>query len=396
MNFRSLEVVLFFVIVISCSGCAPEVVAEKVEPPKVTVQHPVMREVVDYKDYNGTTAACATVEVRSRVRGHVDKVAFVDGQDVKEGDVLFELDPRPFQLAIASAKEELKLAQAQQEGAIHDEDRQKSLFEKSAGTKSDLDKAIAMRKSWDARIEIAREEIKSKELDLAYSTIKAPIAGLVSRALLTQGNLVNAGGSDPVMTTIIAIDPIYVYFNVDERTLLEYRDHHRAGQPKGATPTPINVAKIPFQFGLETDEGYPNAGELDFAENRIDSATGTIEVRGTAPNADRRYVPGSRLRVRVAINEPYQATIVPDTAILSDQDRKYLLCLNQENVVIRRDVSLGKLLDDGMRVIRTPTGSSAALNSSDWVIVNGLQRARVNYPVQPMDTEGKALAQVAP
>lgn len=377
------------------SGCAPTVAAAKPEPPKVTVRTPEMREVVDYKEYNGSTAASATVEVRARVRGHIDKVNFSDGQLVKEGDLLFELDPRPFQLEIEAAKEQLNLDQAQLEAAVQDETRQKDLWEKQAAKKVDLDKAIATRKSWDAKIEIAKQAISSKELDVEYTRIAAPISGKVSRALLTKGNLVNAGGSDPLLTTIVAVDPIHVYFNVDERSLLEYRANHRSKQPDGEKPPEPTETRIPFVFGLETDQGFPNQGELDFTENQIETTTGTIQVRGAAPNPERRYLPGSRVRVRIAVSEPHQAMVLPDDAILSDQDRKYVLALNKENVVIRRDVVLGKLLDDGMRVVSAPPGAEEALTAADRVVVIGLQRARINYPVQPMDESGNAIAQVS-
>jgi RND family efflux transporter MFP subunit len=379
------------------TGCAEAPQPPKPEPPKVTVRKPELREVVDYKDYNGTTAASAKVEIRARVRGHIDSVNFQDGQLVKEGDLLFQLDQRPFQLELEAANEQLALDEAQLEAAAQDEIRQKELWEKQAAKKSDLDKAIATRKSWDARIEIAKQTISGKELDITYTQIAAPISGQISRALLTKGNLVNAGGTDPLLTTIVAVDPIYVYFNVDERSLLEYRENHSPARKgdDGSLP-PVNQLKIPFSFGLETEKGFPNEGMLDFAENTIETTTGTIQMRGTAANPDRRYVPGSRVRVRVAVSEPRQAMVIPDEAILSDQDKKYVLALNQEDVVIRRDVSLGKLLDDGMRVVTAAGASAEALTPADRVVVIGLQRARINYPVQPMDENGNALAQASP
>jgi RND family efflux transporter MFP subunit len=376
------------VLAVGCSNAAPR---PQPEPPKVTVAHPVVREVTDYRDYNGTASASAKVEIRSRVRGYIDKVHFVDGQQVNAGDLLFELDPRPFQLEIEAAKQQVNLDRAQQEAARLDEQRQKDLMANKAGTKSDLEKATATLKSWDAKIEIAQEAIRSKELDLEYSRINAPISGQVSRAMLTKGNLVNAGGSDPLLTTLVSIDPIYIYFNVDERTLLEYRENRKLKESTGQLP-PVNEAKIPFEFGLETETGFPNKGVIDFAENTITATTGTIQIRGRAENPDRRYVPGSRVRVRVATTDPYQATLVPEVAILSDQDRKYVLALNADKVVVRKDVIPGKLLDDGMRVIRTPAEAKAPLTPEDLIVTVGLQRARINYPVQPMNDQGESLA----
>jgi multidrug efflux system membrane fusion protein len=246
-----------------------------------------------------------------------------------------------------------------------------------------------VRKTWDAQVTSGEEEIKRRELDMTYSKITAPISGKIGRAMLTEGNLVNAGGSDPLMTTIVAIDPIQVYFSVDERSLQEYRERNK--RTKEEQLKPLEDARIPFEFGLETDRGFPHKGILDFADNRIDAGTGTIPVRGKAENAEGQFVPGGRVRVRVAVSEPYQALLIPDTAILSDQDKKYVLCTNEKNVVVRRDIRPGKLLPDGMRVVLPSEEKDSGLRPEDWVITLGLQRARVNYPIEPMDAEGKPL-----
>lgn len=372
-------------------GCSPAVAEPKPEPPKVTVAHPEQRALVDYDEYNGWTEASAIVEVRARVRGHIDNVAFVDGQFVKAGDLLFELDPRPFQSDIDRAAEQVVVAEAQQEAALKEEERQLSLFEQKAAKQSDVDRAIAQRKTWDAQINAAKEEVKRRELDLDYARITAQISGKIGRAMLTAGNLVNAGGSDPLLTTIVAVDPIRVYFAVDERALLEYRNRNRPGSAGTGAGNPLKESQVPFEFRLETDEGFPNKGILDFADNRIDPQTGTIEIRGEFPNPEGRLLPGSRVRVRVPVSAEYAATLVPDAAIQSDQDKKYLLCLNDENVVVRRDVRLGRLLDDGMRVILPGAKPEDSLAADDWIITLGLQRARINYPVQPMDANGEPI-----
>jgi RND family efflux transporter MFP subunit len=372
-------------------GCSPAAAEPKPEPPKVTVAHPEQRTLIDYDEYNGWTEASATVEVRARVRGHIDKVDFTDGQFVTAGDPLFELDRRPFDSDIERAKEQVAIAEAQQEAALKEEERQLSLFEQKAAKKSDVDRAIAQRKTWDAQINSAKEEVKRRELDLTYAQVTAPIGGKIGRAMMTAGNLVNAGGSDPLLTTILAVDPIRVYFAVDERALLEYRNKNRPGSAGTGEGNPLKDSQIPFEFRLETDEGFANKGMLDFADNRIDPQTGTIEVRGACANPDGKLLPGSRVRVRVPVSGEYSATLVPDAAILSDQDKKYLLCLNDENVVVRRDVKLGRLLDDGMRVVLPGAKPEDGLASDDWIIVLGLQRARINYPVQPMDANGEPI-----
>ncbi len=377
------------------SGCADAAAQPEPEPPKVTVAHPETRTLKDFDEYNGWTEASATVEVRARVRGHIHKVHFTDGQFVNKDDLLFELDPRPFQSEIDRAVEQVNIAKAQQEAALKEEERQLGLFEQQATKKSDVDRAVAARKTWDAQITSAEEEVKRAELEMTYSKITAPISGKISRALLTEGNLVNAGGSDPVLTTIVTQNPIQVYFAVDERALLEYRQKNRPGSEAGPDAQSLKDAQVAFDFRLETDTDFSNHGVLDFAENTIDAQTGTIQVRGSADNQDGRYVPGSRVRVRVPVSDDYEAAIVPDEAILSDQDKKYLLCLNDENVVIRRNVQLGRLLDDGMRVILPAVAEGEGIAADDWIIVLGIQRARLNYPVTPLDQDGEQIATTA-
>lgn len=376
----------WFLLIPLFHGCAPEPTAVETPPPKVTVARPEVRELTDYDEYNGWTAPSQVVEVRSRVRGHIVKVDFTDGEIVEAGKLLFELDPQPFEAEIGRAESQVEIARAQLEQAIKEEARQQRLFEQQAGTAQEYELSVARRKTWEAQVSSALDEVKRRQLDAEYARITAPIGGKISRALLTVGNLVNAGGGDPLLTTVVALDPIHVYFNVDERSLLRYRQRRNnsdAGQLK-----PLKQSEIPFEFGLETDSGFPHQGVLDFADNRIDPATGTIEVRGRAENADGRFIPGGRVRVRVAVSQPYQGILVPDVAILTDQNRKYLLCLNDQNIVLRRDVKPGRLLPDGMRVILPAGDGAQELRPEERVIVLGLQRARLNYPVEPVDEQG--------
>jgi multidrug efflux system membrane fusion protein len=246
-----------------------------------------------------------------------------------------------------------------------------------------VDKAEADVGSLEAQVGAAAQEIQSRKLDLEYSRVTAPIDGRASRALLTEGNLVNAGGSDPVLTTIVSIDPINAYFDIDERSVQRYQKM-RLGHRGRADPAPsLKDAGLHFSFGLDSDEGYPREGVLDFVDNRVDPATGTIQVRGVIANEDGRLVAGSRVRIRVPVSEPYEAVLLPDTALLTDQDRKYVLVVGAENVVERRDVAPGRLLDDGMRVILQRAGGQG-ISKDDWVVVEGLQRARIHYPVDPV------------
>jgi RND family efflux transporter MFP subunit len=361
------------------------------------VAHPVVRSLVDEDDYNGWLEASQTVDVRARVRGHIRKVCFKDGDQVQQDQLLFELDARPFQAAIDEALAQAKALDAQKIAAEKNVVRLASLLKANAAAASDYEEVLADAQSYTARIAAKMQEVEKCKLDLEYSRITAPIAGRIGRAMLTEGNLVNAGGSDPVLATIVAVDPIYVDFNVDERAMQRYQEIGAGRQ--GNDKQPLREQKISFFFGLDTEQGFPHQGFIVFADNKYNEGTGTIMVRGAAQNPDGRLIPGSRVRVRVPVSDKYEAVVVPDTAVLSDLDRKYLLVLGKENVVLRRDITPGRLLSDGMRVLLPAPGDEKANENKDWsknwekewVITIGLQRARIDYPVLPLDSNGQAV-----
>jgi RND family efflux transporter MFP subunit len=374
--------VLLSAAVLFASSCNSEAPRAAPPPPKVSIAHPELRDLVESDDYNGWVDAIATVEVRARVRGHIQSVNFTDGQLVKKDQLLFELDPRPFEADVARANDQLHIYQAQLVASQKEEARLKDLLTKGGSSQSQVDKAEADRISLEAQVEGANQEIKSQELNLEYSRITAPIAGRISKAQLTVGNLVNAGGSDPVLTTIVAVDPVYVYFSVDERAMQRYMKSHP--QPSETMRSgDVSATKLAFQFGLETDTGYPHNGMLDFVDNKVDRQTGTVLARGVVPNPQGTFVPGSRVRIRVPVSDARKATLVPDTAVLSDQNKKYILVVDDKNVVQRRDISPGRLLDDGMRVV-LPNDKGPAIEANEWLIVQGIQSARINYPVEPL------------
>jgi RND family efflux transporter MFP subunit len=366
------------------AGCGSAPPRAEPPPPKVSVAKPELRQIVDYDQYNGWLQAVESVDVRARVRGHLIAIHFKDGDMVQKDQLLFELDPRPIQADIDSSKDQVKIFEAQQNAAAKEEARLKELIKKGGASQSQVDAAEAQTKSLDAQIEATKQEVKRKALDLEYSRITAPIAGRIGRAMLTVGNLINAGGTDPVLTTIVSVDPIYVYFDVDERSLQRYGKSRAASTSPTAMRVTMRDAKIPFQFGLETDEGYPHQGMLDFANNQVDPQTGTIQARGVVDNAAGTFIPGSRVQIRVPVSDEHAALLIPDTAILSDQDKKYVLAIDDKNVVQRRDVELGKLLDDGSRIIRSGADAKSALTPDDWIITQGIQMARLNYPVEPI------------
>jgi RND family efflux transporter MFP subunit len=299
---------------------------------------------------------------------------------VEKGQLLFELDPRTFQAEIGRAADQVKIFEAQLVAAQKEEARFKELVGKGGASQSQVDQAEAETKSLEAQIAGEKEEVKRKALDLEYSRVTSPIAGRIGRAMLSVGNLVNASGAEDVLTTVVSVDPIYVYFSVDERSLQRYMTRRPTSQTQ---PANVREQKIPITFALETETGHPHAGVLDFANNRVDPSTGTIEIRGTVRNEKALFVPGSRVSIRVPVSDEHEVLLVPDTAILTDQNKKYLLALDEKKVVQRRNIELGKLLDDRMRVVRLAEGQPA-VKPEDWIITQGLQMARINYPVDPV------------
>ena len=361
-------------IALALIGCREKAERAEPPPPKVTVQAPQVRPIVDHDEYNGWIDSPAVVDVRSRVRGHIVKVHFQDGDMVAKDQLLFELDPRPFQQEIDRSVEQVGIYEAQLKVALIDEKRYKELEKTGSASPTEVDSSFAKARSLEAQVETQKKEVERDRLELEYSRITAPIAGRIGRAMLDEGNLVNAGGSDPVLATIVATNPLEIYFAVDERALQRYQKMGPASRPAGT----LRERALPFLFGLETDQGYPHKGVLDFADNRIDPTTGTIMMRGSLDNPDGRFVAGSRVRVRVPLGNERSCVLIPDAAILSDQDRKYVLVVGDKNVVQRREIVPGRLLDDGTRIV------TSGLSGDDRIITLGLQTARINYPVEPV------------
>ncbi len=359
------------------AGCSPPAppVAET-PPPPVTVSQPVVREVVDRDDYEGRIAAVQTVEVRARVRGHLMKVNFKDGEMVKEGDLLFEIDPRPYKAALDAAEAQKTAAEASLKLAKAEYARSYSLARSNAASREEVDIWTAKQATAAAAVRQADAEIEKAQLDLDFTKVAAPINGKISRALADVGNLVNAGGGETLLTTIVSVNPMYVYFDVDERSLLRYR---RTGAGRNADPAKqasLKELKIPVYVGLEGESGYPHHGFLDFADNRVNPSTGTVQARGELPNPERLLDAGMRARVQVPISDPRKAILITERAIGTDQGQKYVYVVNDQNGVERRDVKLGRFTD-GMQLV------AGGLKPTDWVIVNGIQRVRDGMKVQP-------------
>lgn len=368
-------------------GCNSAPAPTPPEPPKVTIDHPRERKLIDTEEFNGNLDAAETVEIRARVRGHIKKIHFKDGEIVKKGQDLIDLDARPYEREVDQAKAKLKVYAAQKYAAEKDYARLVELEKKGGASKKQVEKAEADVKSFDAQIDATKEDIKRKQLDLEYAKITAPISGRIGEPQLREGNLVNAGGSDPLLATIRSINPIYLYFPIDERSLQLYaKNLGIADENLTQVLAAIEKKKGKFKFALDSEKDFTHEGTVNFVDNRIDSTTGTVKVRGEVDNKSGMFLPGERVRVRLPISKEYEALVVPDSAIQADQDRRYLLVVGSDKVVKRLDVTPGKLLDDGMRVV-TPAKKGETLKTTDQVIVEGTQTARINYPVQPVEVQ---------
>ena len=362
------------VVVAGCNNAAPPVA--ETPPPPVSVSQPLVREMVDHDDFDGHVAAVDTVDVRARVRGHVIKVNFEDGQMVKEGDMLLEIDPRPYKASLDAADAQKAAADAALDLAKKEYDRANTLLRSRAASREEVDVWTGKQAVAKADQLKAQAAVEQAKLDLGFTKVTAAIKGKTSRALVTQGNLVNAAGGETLLTTITSVDPMYVYFDVDERALAGYRRHFKKGGKEGEPEPAVKELKIPIHVGLEGEEGFPHTGVIDFTDNKVNASTGTIQVRGVLPNTTRTLDAGMRARVRVPVSDPHKAVMVTERAIGTDQGLKFVYVVNDQKVVERRDVKLGRL-GDGLQVVRE------GVKPEDWVIVNGIQRVRDGMTVDP-------------
>jgi len=347
-------------------------------PPEVTVVQPVQQEVTTYSEFTGHTASIEAVEIRARVQGFLESVNFTPGTDVSQGDLLFVIEPDLYQARVDQAQANLQSAQAQAQAADAQLAITRAIFERNAGSRTDLVQKIQTRDQAAAAVLQARANLEVAKLDLSYTHIYAPITGRIDRNLVDTGNLVGAGEST-VLASIVRQDRIYAYFDASERDLLRYRELNRRGQTVAAEGQ-HNVAYL----GLATEEGYPHLGDVDYSSNRVNPDTGTIEIRAVFPNPDRILLPGLFARVRLPFTRG-QAILVPDVAIGTDQGGRFVLVVDENDVVQQRRVQVAGLVDT-MRAIES------GVTPNDWVVVNGLQRARPGAKVKPTRT---TLAQLA-
>jgi membrane fusion protein, multidrug efflux system len=358
------------------AGCKQES-TQAAAPPPVTVAQPVKRTVTDWDDFTGRFEAIEDVQVKARVGGFVTKVEFKDGDIVHAGDLLYIIDPRPFEAIAEQAEGQLADARAKTELAKREIDRALTLNRAQDVSDQVVDQRRQALQAAHAAETIADGTLKAAQLNVEFARVLAPITGRVSRHLVSVGNLVQGSENGPstLLTTIVSLDPIYIYFDMDEATYLKNNKLWFEGRRQSSrdTPNPVLVRL--------TGETKPlHEGHIDFLDNRLSVSTGTLHSRAVIPNKDLSILPGQFGRVRLIASSPYEALLLPDTAIATDQSRKIVFVVKDDDTVEARAVELGPL-DQGLRVIRT------GLKPEDRVIINGIQRARVGAKVAPQTAE---------
>lgn len=330
--------------------------------PQVPVAEVITRTVTPSAEYTGFLAAPETVELRSRVGGAVDAVSVPEGSLVRKGQLLFQIDPRPFQVALDTATAQLRQAEVLAGQAQADFDRAEHLVATGAVSRKSYDDAASTRSARQAQVQAAKAAVAAARLDLSYARVTAPIAGRVDRVLVTEGNLVSGGaGAATLLTTIVSIDPLHVYFDIDEATYLNVVSRVRLGADGG------DKASLPVQVGLATDKGFPYKGALDFVGNTVDRSTGTIRARAVVPNPDGRMTPGLFARARLSTGAPREVVLIDDQAVGTDQGRNYVLVVGENNQAQYRLIELGPVVD-GLRVI------SGGLQAGEKIVLKGLVR----------------------
>lgn len=341
--------------------------------PPVTVAAAVGRPVTDWDEFTGHLESVDMVDVRPRVSGYVERVAFTEGTMVHKGDVLFVIDQRPYEAEVEKAKADLAQAETRRTLAQSEVARAKHLLAAQAISRQDYDTRTSASTEGDAAVQAAQAELTTAELNLEWTTVRAPISGRVGRAQVTPGNLVQAGAANATpLTSVVSLDPIYVYFDGDEQTYLKDLGLSAESGVRGAQQS----AKRTVYMGLADEDGYPHEGHIDFVDNKLDPVAGTIRARAVFANPDHRLTPGLFARIKLVGSRSYQATLIRDDAVGTDQDRKFVFVLKPDSSVDYRAITLGPM-DDGLRVVKQ------GLKPGERVVVNGLQRVRPGIKVNP-------------
>ncbi len=335
-------------------------------PPEVTVAEVKAEELEDWDEYQGEFEAVDAVDIRPRVSGYLTRVAFTEGKDVRKGDILFEIDPDPYQATLDQRRADLTRTQARLSLTERDAERGERMAEAQAISREEQDTRLTLVSEARAAVQAAEAAVRAAELDLGYTRVRSPVAGRTSRAEVTEGNLVTGGpAGSTLLTTIVSIDPIYVYFEGDEAAYLRYAHLDQQGE----RPSSRRAAN-PVQIGLADEQGFPHRGQMDFVDNRLDRQTGTIRARAVVPNPDRLFTPGMFARVRLIGSGMRKVVTIPEVAVSTDQDRKFVYVLNADSTVAYRNVTLGRQADGQRRIV------DDGLKPGERVVVNGFARIR--------------------
>jgi RND family efflux transporter MFP subunit len=363
-----------FTLAFLATGCAPA--PPPPAPVEVVVSAPVERPILDHLDFTGRIQAKDSVQLQARIGGYVEKIDFADGAEVKEGQVLFEIDDRTYRAERDLAAAQVKVAEAQIKEADAEEHRNLVLSRTGAASQEELEKSQRAQETARAAADGARAQLHERQLDLDYCQVKAPFAGRADRHYVNVGDLVSANvQSATVLTNVTVLAPMYVYFGVDEATLLRLRQMVHEGKLK-----PANEKAPEVLLGVGQGEDHPFRGTVDFISNRVDPATGTLTVRGSFPNQDRLLRPGLFARIRVPVGDSHPALLIANGAVGTNQGQKYVYVVDDHNEVVYRPVKLGPL-SDGLRVVEE------GLKPGERVIIDGMLRVRPGTTVEPKSGE---------
>ena len=365
---KTLQLLVIPIALAAWTSCAPPKATAPMTP-KVTVVQPHTAVVTNWDEFPAHIEAVEMVEIRPKVAGYIDSIHFEDGAEVKTGDLLFVIDPKPFQADLERAQAERQRAAIRADLTRNDLKRAESLKGTKAISDEELDTRSQAVREAEAALAATKAAEATAQLSLDYSRVKAPISGRIGRRLVTKGNLVQGGGMMPgtLLATLVSVDPVYCYFDADEPAFNRYR------QRRGANAT--QAVSIPCELALVGESGFPHQGQLDFFDNQVDAKTGTIRVRGTFANSNRALIPGMFAKARVLGGLPTEAMLVPAVAVGSDQGNKFVLVVNKDSVVEPRPVEVGRQ-HGAMRVV------TKGLTPEDRVIVNGLMMARPGTKVE--------------
>jgi RND family efflux transporter MFP subunit len=357
---------------LAAGGCAKEA-PPAAGPPEVSVAKVLSKRIKDWDEFTGRFQAVDTVEVRPRVSGYIDQTLFREGQLVKKDDVLFIIDPRPYQADYERAKAGLELAKSQRELASIEAARVQKLKDSGAVSREELDERLSTLHQQQANVAASKAALDNAALNLSWTKVRAPVDGRASRNEVTRGNLITGGNNGgTLLTTVVSVDPIYVYFEGDENAYLRYNQLAR----EGSRPSSRD-AKNPVRVGLANEQGFPHEGFMDFVDNQLDIHTGTIRGRAVLANKDGQFTPGMFARIQLLGSGEYDAIVIEDRAIGTDQSQSFVLVLGADNKLEYRPIEAGRILDGGMRIVRK------GLKPDEVIVVSGLQRVHPGTQVKP-------------